>query len=357
MVQKTHKKAVKMYAKSEGNFKTGSGMPLKKESDLSLFYYPGIIGILEKIQANPESQKKYCVHHKTIGVISTRPSSYYPLLSARAGLLSEVAGVNAIPLLLRYENLNNLPALLDQLSLNFQMMIASDLKPLEKAMIREAYKEKDYPLFFTDELQAAAVITALHSASKMLKKTLKKARVTIEGDDELLEEVIQMLQKEQVENLTLLDEKGPLYEKRPNMNKRKNQLVQALKLRKDQRTREEVLSETDLYISATTDDIGASVTQHLPEKAVIISLKSHRIEKKSKQSLISTLPHLPNHLTDLHIAVGLASALKEGKKIKPASLGQAIKGLQSVFKSPKQNKLFPGLLEKKLAQKIAKMIK
>jgi len=357
MVQKTHKKAVKMYAKSEGNFKTGSGMSLKKESDLSLFYFPGIMGVLEKIQGNPETQKKYCVQHKTVGIVSTRPSSYYPLLSARAGLLSEIAGVNAIPLLLKYEHLNNLPNVLDQLAVNFQMMIASDLKPLEKQMLRQAYKDKDYPLFFNDELEAAAVVSALNSAAKMLKKNLKKAKVTIDGDDDLLEEVIRLLQQEQAENIALLDEKGPLYEKRPNMNKRKIELARMLNLKKDTRSREEVLADTDLYISASTEEIGSSLTQHLPDKAVIISLKSHHIEKRPKQSLVSTLPHLPNHITDLHIAVGLASALKEGKRIKSKSLSEAMKGLQSVFKSPKQNKLVPGLLEKKLAQKIAKMIK
>jgi malate dehydrogenase (oxaloacetate-decarboxylating) len=357
MNHKSHKKAVKHYAKSDGNFMTGLGMPLKKEADLSLFYYPGIDGVLEKIQANPELQKKYCVHHKTIGLISTRPVSYYPLLTARAALLSHVAGVNVIPLLLRYDNVKNLPHQLEQLSLNFQMMIGADLKPIEKEIVRAAYKDKEYPFYYTEQLQAAAVVSALHSGAKMLKKSLKKAKITLEGDDDIMEEILMLLKAEEAEAITLLDEKGPLYEKRPNMNKNKNRLSKMMGLKKDTRTREEVLEDTDLYITATREDVGSSVTNHLPDKAVIVSLKSSHVTKKAKQSLVSTLPEHSNHITDLHIAVGLASALKEGKKIKNKTLSEAMKGLHSVFKTPKQHQLMPGLLEKKLAQKISKHIK
>jgi malate dehydrogenase (oxaloacetate-decarboxylating) len=354
---KSQKQALKWYAKSEGNFKTSSGMPLKKASDLSLFYYPGIEGVLEKITSNPESQKKYCVHYKTIGLISTRPESFYPLLTARAALISDLAGVNVIPLLIRYENVTNLPQVLENVSLNFQMMIGADLKPLEKEILRQAYKDKDYPLFFTDQLQAAAVISALQSASKMMKKNIKKAKVTLEGEDELMEELLLLLHQEGVENITIIDEKGAMYEKRPNMNKNKNRIAKVMKLKKDARTREEILQDTDLYVTSNKQDIGSDLSNLLPDKAVIITLKSQQVTKKSKQSLVSTLPHLPNHISDLHIAVGLASALKEGKRLKPKSLSQAIKGLHTVFKSPKQNNLMPGLLEKKLAQKISKQIK
>lgn len=354
---KSYKQALKWYGKSEGNFTTSLGMPIKKPSDLGLFYYPGIAGVLEKISANPDLQSKYCVHHKTIGLISTRPASFYPVLTARAALISHLAGVNVIPLLLRYENVTNLPQVLENVALNFQMMIGADLKPLEKEILREAYKDKDFPLFFTEQLEAAAVISALQSASKMLKKSLKKAKVTLEGDDELMEEVLLLLQQEQAENLTVIDQKGALYEKRPNMNKEKNRIAKMMRLKKDTRTREEILQDTDLYVSSNKEDIGLGITDALPDKAVIITLKSHHVTKKSKQSLVSTLPHLPNHISDIHIAVGLASALREGKKVKAKTLSQAIKGLHSVFKSPKQNKMVPGLLEKKLGQKISKQIK
>lgn len=351
------KKAVKLYNKLAGNFRTTPSTLLKKESDLALFYYPGIEGVLGKIKEKPDTQSKYCVHHRTFGLISTRNSSHYPLLTAKAALLSQVAGVNVIPLLVRYGEIHNLPNVLNQLSPNFRAILCTDLSAAEKAVVREKMAEIAVPVFFHDQMEAAACLAALHSGAKMMKKTLKKVKIAIEGDDELIGELLMLLMHEGLEGVTLVDHKGALYEKRPNMNQGKNELAKLMKAKKDSRTREEILGSADIYVNSSSEPLSAATTQLLSDKSVIISLKSPSVALKGKQALISTLPNLPNHLTDLHVPAGIFAAMAEGKKYGEGTVMQAVKALSAVFKSPQQKKLFPGLLEKNLAKKVANVIK
>lgn len=351
------KKAIKLYQKIAGNFRTLPAHPLKKESDLAMFYYPGISGVLGKIKEKPESQGKYCTHPRTFGLLSTRNSSHYPLLTAKAALLSQVANVNVIPLLIRYGEIHNLPNVINQLSPNFQAILCTDLNAAEKAVVRSKLAEIAVPVFFHDQMEAAAVLAALHSSAKMTKKSLKKARIAIEGEDELIGELLLLLMHEGLDGVTLVDHKGALYEKRPNMNQNKNELAMLMKAKKDARTREEILASADIYVNSSPEPITSAATQLLGDKAVIISLRSASVALKGKQALVSTLPNLPNHLTDLHVPAGLFAAMAEGKKYGDGTVLQAVKALSGVFKSPQQKKLFPGLLEKNLAKKIAAGVK
>ena len=350
------KKALKAYQKSGGNFMTGITMSLRKESDLSMFYYPGISAVLEKILEKPEVQRKMCSHHKTFGLISTRPASYYPLLTAKAALLSSLAQVNVIPLLIRYENLANLPHILDQISINFQAIICTDFKATEKRFLEGTLHERGLPVVFHQRMEAAAVMASINNAARFLKKSVKKAQITIEGTDEVIFDLLGLLKREGADNVTLIDHKGALYHKRPNMNREKIELMKMIESKKDSSTRGELLKKTDIYISSMKENLTGETTDLLPEKAVIISLRSQVVEKHGKQALISTLPQLPNHLTDLHITAGIVSAIAEGKKYSEKTLSQAIKGLAAIYKSPRAGQLLPGLLEKNLAKKIAKSI-
>lgn len=351
------KKAIKLYQKIAGNFRTMPALVLKKESDLAMFYYPGIEGVLAKVKEKPDTQGKYCVHHRTFGLISTKNSSHYPLLTAKAALLSQVANVNVIPLLVRYGEVHNLPKVLNQLSPNFRAILCTDFSAAEKAVVREKMTEIAVPVFFHDQMEAAAVLSALHSSAKMMKKTIKKAKIVLEGEDELIGELLRLLAHEGLDEVTLVDHKGALYEKRPNMNQAKNELVKIMKAKKDTRSREEILGSADMYVNSSTEPVPSSTTQLLGDKAVIISLKAASVALKGRQSLISTLPNHPNHLTDLHLPAGLFAAMAEGKKYGEETILQAVKALSGVFKSPQQKKLFPGLLEKNLAKKVANGIK
>jgi len=356
MKANSQSQALKTYQKAGGSFTTGSRITPHKEADLASFYYPGITAVLDKIQKKPGNQVKYCRHHRTIGLISTKPVTHYPLLSAKAALLSTVADMNVIPLMVRYRKVKNLPITLEQLAINFQAIYCTDLSNYEQEVLRAKYHH-EIPLLFREQTEAAAIMAAVMNGTKWLKKTPKKIQITIEGADMLISELVRQLLDEKMSNLTFIDESGPLYLRRPKLNKDKIKLVKLTKAAKDERSRVEILAQTDIYIVSLNEAITAKTTGHLPDNAVIISLKSEQIEKKAKQALVSTLPSHPNHLTDLHIMTGISTALADGHKFSENTLSQATKALAGVFKSPKADKIIPGLLEKNLAQKIAKGIK
>jgi len=355
MKKTSPKKALKTYQSAGGNFTTKNLIKLNKEADLGSFYYPGIYAIQDKISKKAANQKKYCRYHRTIGLISTKTSEQYPLLSARAALLSQVGDLNALPLIIRYGELKSLPEVLRKISPSFQLIVCTDFSLKESEIMATAANQT--PVLFHDELEAGAVMAAVLNAAKLKKKTIKKLSITLEGSDRYMNKISELLKEAGATTIALIDERGPVYQKRPNMNRDKNLLAKKLKISKDERSREEILKESDVYINSDSEHISSSTTNHLPDKAIIISVRAEEIDKKPKQALVSTLADRPNHITDLHLAAGIAYALAEGKKYGPKTMEQAIQALAKVYKTPKADKLVPGLLEKGLAKKIAKGIK
>ncbi len=347
------KQALKAYQKQEGNFKTSFTLDLKKEKDLATAYYPGIQAVLDKVKKKAAWQPKYCSHHNTIALISTRPPAYYPLLTARAGILSHLTGVNALPLMLRYRKAKELPGLLEQFSPSYRMIIATDLLPEEKYYLKGT-KKLSTPIFFEDELMAGSITAAALSATKLLKTTAKKAQLTIEGVSLNSYALCEMLMEHGFDNITMLDDRGPMYRKRPNMNQQKNAVCKLLNNKKDDRSRKEVLEQSDILIHDTPTDLKKKTAEQLKSNTVIICTKAMNIENLSSQAVISTLPDRDNHMTDLHLTLGLIHQLQNGETLNDKSLKKAVIGLSKVIKAPQKKKLFPGLLHKNLGKHIAK---
>lgn len=345
------KKALKSYQDHQGNFHICTSFPLKKEEDLAVMYYPGIEDVIEKIEKKPINQHKFCSLPFTVGVISSCKPTEFPLISAKAALLSHVAALNAIPLTLKYGKVTNIPTILNQLSPNFQAYYITDVTALEEEVIRENLDKIDKPVIFHHESMALGVVASALAATKVLKSKPAKIRVTLEGSDVLAMEISKHLINHKFTNITLIDEEGPLYTKRPKMNRDKNSLVSITKPKKDNRTRDEVFNETDIYISTLHEEVTDTLSSQLDSKAVIITLKAKGITKQSKQSIISTLPHLENHISDLHISSLLLSAACVGKSVDDKAHKKAAEALAGYYTNPKGKKIIPGLLEKKLVVK------
>lgn len=352
MKKTTAKQAVQVYKKNKGNFVTQSTISLKKESDLSSLYYPGIEAVLEKIENKPELLEKMSTLQGTVLVVSTRPTLRYPLLTAKAALITEVAQVNALPLQLSYSSPKKMATILQSLEQSACAIFIAESTPKEREILEATYKGR-IPLLFHEESEAAAVVSAVLNSAKLLKKSLSKTNVTLHGDDSLAQNIIRLLKENGVNNLTLVDDRGALYKRRPNMNRFKKALLKLTQTKKDSRTLEEIYKDTHIFITTEKTELKKADTELFSEKAVFVTLKAQNVELQKSQSLVSTMPDQANHITDLHIAAGIFYALSEGKKITPKTLKEAIFGLQKIYKAPQKKKIVPGLLEKNLAKKIS----
>lgn len=346
------KTALKAYKKSGGNFATRGLLPLKKPSDVGILYYPGVTAVVEKISAQPEAARTLCRSGKTIGLISTQPALYYPLLSAKAAIISDLSGANVIPLLIRYEHPENLPAVVRSIAGNFAAIIADSFKSSERKVLEAHTGMFETPLCFQEQLLAGAIMSLLPNAAKLLKKPLTKLSITLEGEGRMMLELIKQLKAEGLHALAI-DERGALYPRRPNMNSKKIEMATMLRSVKDARSRAEILTATNVSISAKAGKLSGA---GLPERCVIVALNADEVSALPKQTLVSTLPTELNHITDLHLALALAGVLMEGKKISDKTFSQGVKALTKLGK-PDAKKLFPSLLEKGLSRKLAKLIK
>ncbi|MDP3976252.1 MAG: hypothetical protein Q8P95_05050 [bacterium] len=345
------KTALKAQKKSQGCLSISCSLPLKKEADLGNCYYPGILGVLGKVQESPALASKF--RKPMIGIISTASKEQLALISAKAAIVSQLLHCTAIPLLIGYQHPQELTSLIPSLSKGLDALFFTDSSKLEAEIVQQSAQLLAIPVFFQKELEAGAAMAALLNGIKLLGTSVKKAQIIVEGTGQTVESLLKLVAHFELENVTLIDERGPLYTRRPNMSREKNELLESFPRKKDARTRDEVLNSCDVYLSSLPA-VRTATTGKLPEKAVIISLSAEHIEVRPKQCLASTLPQLANHFTDLHLLLGLLDALQSGKKLNDQSVSKAIVALANMYKTPKRDHLIPGLLEKNLAQKIAK---
>ena len=141
------------------------------------------------------------------------------------------------------------------------------------------------------------------------------------------------------------------------MNKEKNELCSLIHARKNSRTAEEIRKNADVFISTDSGSLSSVKTSFFSDKALLIALRSLQIEKQKKQSVVSSLPMLPNHMTDLHIAALMAYSLSKGRSCREDFLQKCRRALSEFYRSPKPDQIFPGLLEKNLMKKLFRLLK
>ncbi len=110
-----------------------------------------------------------------LGLGNQGPLAALPVMEAKAVLFKELAGLNAVPLVLNTQKPNEIVKIIKAISSSFGGINIEDIAAPNCFLIKEKLKkELDIPVFHDDQYGTAiAVLAGLINAAKVAKKDLK----------------------------------------------------------------------------------------------------------------------------------------------------------------------------------------
>lgn len=248
-----------------GKIEVNSKVPLKTRDDLSMAYTPGVARVCRAIHADPEAVFALTMRRNTVAVVTDGsavlglgdigPQAALPVMEGKAVLFKEFAGVDAFPICLDTQDVDEIVRTCVLLAPTFGGINLEDISSPRCVEIEQRLiAELDIPVFHDDQHGTAVVVlAALKNALKIVGKELTEIRVTLSGAGAAGTAVARLLQSMGVGRIVPCDRRGAIYRGRSeNMNPSKQWLAEHTNPERITGSLSEAIAGSDVFIGVST---------------------------------------------------------------------------------------------------------
>lgn len=265
--------ALHMHRVHQGKLETVSKVPVTNAKELSLAYSPGVAEPCKEIYEEKSRVYEYTMKGNMVGVVSDGsavlglgnigPEAALPVMEGKAALFKSFAGVDAFPICLNTQDVEQIIQTVKLLEPTFGGINLEDIAAPNCFIIEERLKrETNIPIFHDDQHGTAIVTLAgLVNALKIVNKNMADIKVVLNGAGAAGIAILKLLYRFGVRQIIMCDTKGAIYEGRPNgMNSVKNEVAKYTNKDKIQGSLKEVLEGADVFIGVS---VKGAVTQEM----------------------------------------------------------------------------------------------
>ncbi|MBQ4155929.1 MAG: NADP-dependent malic enzyme [Clostridia bacterium] len=208
----------------QGKIEVVSRTPVKNREQLSIAYTPGVAEPCLEIQKDINKSYELTRRHNLVAVITDGsavlglgdigPEAGMPVMEGKCALFKEFADVDAFPLCIKTQDVDELVKTIYLLSGSFGGINLEDIAAPRCFEVERRLKEIcDIPVFHDDQHGTAIVVAAaLLNALKVVKKDIEKIKVVINGAGSAGTAIGMHLLKLGVKNLVMVDRFGIICE-------------------------------------------------------------------------------------------------------------------------------------------------
>lgn len=229
--------AIKKHAELKGKIKVLPKAEARNETDLSIYYTPGVGAVSKELAKHPEKAKDLTIKSDMIAIISdgsavlglgnVGPEAAMPVMEGKAMLMQELAGINAFPLCLDTQDTEEIIKTIKHVSpvfagINLEDIAAPKCFEIEKRL----HEELDIPVIHDDQhATAIAVLAGLINALKVVGKNKSDCRAVIIGSGAAGNGVAKLLNEWGIGDITMIDSKGIISQQREDLDASKQELL------------------------------------------------------------------------------------------------------------------------------------
>lgn len=168
-------------------------IPLTTRDALSMAYTPGVARVCLAIAEDKRKVNTLTIKHNSVAVVSDGsavlglgnigPEGAMPVMEGKAMLFKEFADIDAYPICLQTQNVEEIISAVKWISTGFGGINLEDISAPRCFEVEQRLKrELDIPVFHDDQHGTAVVVLAATlNALKIIKKKLKEIRIVILG--------------------------------------------------------------------------------------------------------------------------------------------------------------------------------
>lgn len=371
--------SLEAHEKLKGKIEVTNKISPKTREELAIYYSPGVAEPCRAIIDDPENAYKYTRKWNTIAVVSDGSAvlglgnigalAGLPVMEGKAMLFKEFGGINAIPIVLKYQDPEDIIMAVENMAPTFGGINLEDIKAPNCFIIEEELKKRlDIPVFHDDQHGTAIVVlAALTNALKVVGKDKSKIKIAMLGAGSAAIAIGKLLVEWGVKHIVMVDTKWALYQGRTvNMNKYKENFVY-YNLENQRGDIHDVIKGADVFIGVTT---GSLLTKEdikqMADKPIVFAMSNPTPEimpeeaKEGGAYIVATgRSDYPNQVNNVLVFPGMFKGALSAriKQFTHEHFIAAAHALADHVKNPTPEHIIPSVFEEGIADMVANAVK
>src|SRR3954468_19352672 len=243
-----------------GKIHMESNMPVKTRDDLSMAYTPGVARVCSAIAADRDAAWNLTIKKNTVAVVSDGsavlglgnigPEAAMPVMEGKAMLFKEFGGVDAWPICLDTQDVDEIVAAVQAIAPGFGGINLEDISAPRCFEIEGRLIEAlDIPVFHDDQHGTAVVVLAAFlNALRLVDKQPENVKVVVTGVGAAGVAVSRTLMAAGVRNLVGCDSKGAVHRGRDGLDPVKQRFADETNPENERGGADDVLRGADVFV-------------------------------------------------------------------------------------------------------------
>lgn len=256
-----------LHYRLQGKLEMVSRCPIQTQEDLSLAYTPGVAAPCLEIQKDPALSFQLTRRRNLVAVITDGsavlglgdigPLAGMPVMEGKCVLFKEFAGVDAVPLCVDTQDVEEMVQTIALISKSFGGINLEDIAAPRCFEIERRLQEVcDVPVFHDDQHGTAIVLSAaLINALKVVGKPEGGVRVVINGAGAAGISIARLILQMKLGSVTLVDRFGILYDGAPENNPAQAEMAKVTNPEKRKGSLAEMLVGADVFLGVSAPNL------------------------------------------------------------------------------------------------------
>lgn len=255
--------AIRLHREWAGKISTEPKMKLATREDLAIAYTPGVAEPCKDIAADRSLAYDYTLKGNTIAVVSDGsavlglgnigPEAAMPVMEGKAVLFKEFGGVNAFPICLDTQDVDEIVETVKRLAPTFGGINLEDISAPRCFEIEERLKaELDIPVFHDDQHGTAIVVLCgIINALRITGKRVEDCRIVVNGSGAAGIAIAKLLLLYGFRHVVLCDSKGIVSSRSERLNDVKRAMLEVTNLDDVSGSLADALVGADIFVGVS----------------------------------------------------------------------------------------------------------
>ena len=326
-------KALELHKEWKGKISTEAKCEVKTREDLALAYTPGVAEPCKVIHEDPKEAYTYTLKQNTIAVVSDGsavlglgnigPEAAMPVMEGKAVLFKEFGGVNAFPICLKTQDVDEIVETVQRLEPTFGGINLEDISAPRCFEIERRLKETmNIPVFHDDQHGTAIIVLAgVINSLKLTGKKKEDCRIVVNGSGAAGIAISKLLLRYGFRHLVICDSKGIISRERENLNWIKKEMLEVTNLDNQNGTLADALVGADIYIGVSApNSVTEEMVRSMNKDAILFAMANPVPEimpdlaKVAGARIVGTgRSDFPNQVNNVLVFPGIFKGALEGK--------------------------------------------
>ncbi|MEA5026551.1 MAG: NADP-dependent malic enzyme [Erysipelotrichaceae bacterium] len=278
-------KALRKHYEWKGKIAIKSLVAIDNQQDLAVAYTPGVADACLAIRDDVAKSFELTRRWNTVAVITDGtavlglgdigPEAGMPVMEGKCLLFKEFADIDAFPLCIKSKNTEDIIRTVQLLSGSFGGINLEDISAPRCFEIERQLREIcPIPVMHDDQHGTAIVVcAALKNALKLVKKSIQKVRIVINGPGAAGLAIGKLLISYGAENIIFVDKKGILDTNDPYINSEQQSMAVITNPDRRQGTLQDALVDCDVFIGVSAGKVlNAEMVHSMNRQPIIFAM-------------------------------------------------------------------------------------